>query len=268
MKLCFSTLACPTWSLPQIIDAAAANGIEGIDFRGLGEEIDLTRHISFTMELESTLEELRRRGLSMPCLNTSVTLVSPSPGRWQAMLEECYRYAELASKTDTKLIRIFGGAVPAGMTREEGLMMAQRHLRQVVKICRSFGCRVGLETHDDFTRSEDVLTLVQEFSPEDVGVVWDIEHPYRKGEDPLETANALKRYVRHVHVKDSSRVDGKSVPKLMGEGDLPVAKFIEAMRGIGYDGWVCLETEKRWHAAAPGPEESIPQFARFMSGLI
>src|SRR5436190_1280832 len=117
MKLCFSTLACPDWTLPQILDACTASGIKGVDFRGMGGEIDLTRHIAFTMELDSTLDEFCRRGLAMPCLNTSVTLVSPSPERWAAMLEECHRYAELASKTGTKLIRIFGGAAAAGMTR-------------------------------------------------------------------------------------------------------------------------------------------------------
>src|SRR5918999_2814257 len=114
MHLCFSTLGCPDWTLGQIVDAAAANGIEGIDFRGLGPEIDVTKLPAFNAELDATLAHLRERGLSMPCLNTSVTLVSPSPERWQAMLDECHRYATLAGRTGTRLVRVFGGGVPAG----------------------------------------------------------------------------------------------------------------------------------------------------------
>jgi sugar phosphate isomerase/epimerase len=268
MKLCFSTLACPQWTLPQILEACSENGIEGVDFRGLGAEIDLTRHIAFTMELEATLEEFRRRKLSMPCLNTSVTLVSPSPERWAAMLEECHRYAELAGKTGTKWIRIFGGAAATGMTRDEALMMAQRHLRQLVKICKPFGCTVAIETHDDFIRSDDMLALLHEFDPADVAVLWDMEHTFRAGEALEDSAQSLRRYLRHVHLKDSDRVDGKNVPKLMGEGNLPIARFIDVLRGVEYDGWLCLETEKRWHAGAPEPELSIPQFGRFMGELL
>jgi len=109
---------------------------------------------------------------------------------------------------------------------------------------------IALETHEDFIRSDDVLRLLHEFSPDEVGVVWDTEHTFRKDEEPKDTANALRRFVRHVHVKDSTRVDGKNVPQLMGEGELPIAKFVEALQGIEYDGWLCLETEKRWHPQA------------------
>ncbi len=73
-------LSCPAWDLPRIIDAAVANKIGGIDFRGLGAEIDITRLPEFDVRLDETMNTLRRRGLSMPCLNTSVTLVSPAAG--------------------------------------------------------------------------------------------------------------------------------------------------------------------------------------------
>src|SRR5438874_2029465 len=108
MKLCFSTLVCPSWSLGQIFEQAEKFGIKGIDFRGLGHEIDITKLPAFGAELDSTLSELHRRGLEMPCLNTSVTLVTPASERWQMMLEECERYARLAERTRTPYLRIFG----------------------------------------------------------------------------------------------------------------------------------------------------------------
>jgi hypothetical protein len=40
---------------------------------------------------------------------------------------------------------------------------------------------------------------------------------------------------------------------------------IEALRAIGYDQWICLETEKRWHPqAAPEQEQSLPQFVHYV----
>ena len=268
MKLCFSTLACPTWDLRRIVDTAAENGIAGVDFRGIGQEIDVTKRIEFGAELDATLTFLRERGVAMPCLNTSVTLVSPAPERWSAMLDECARYARLAQRTGTRFIRCFGGEVAAGMTRDEARAMAQRHLRQLAKICRPNDCQVVLETHDAWSTSDEVLELVHEFSPDEAGVLWDVEHTHRRGERAGETAEKLRRYVRHVHVKDSVRGGNRNEPRLLGEGDVPLAEFVAALRSIGYDDWLCLETEKRWHADAPEPEESIPQFASYMRKLL
>lgn len=268
MQLCFSTLVCPNWTLPQIVGAAAAYGVDGIDLRGISTEIDVTRLTWFGQELPATLELLASHRLVVPCLNTSVTLVTPAAERWEMMLDECRRYAELAGRLGTKFLRIFGGGVPKGMTRGEGVVIAKRHLRQLIKLCGPHGCQVLLETHDDWAGSAQVLELVAEFRADDVAVLWDLEHPARRGESPRETAEALKGYVRHVHIKDSVRQEGKNLPRLLGEGELPLKELIGALRAVGYDRWICLETEKRWHPQdAPEPEQSIPQFVRYMKDV-
>ncbi|HSV16662.1 MAG TPA: TIM barrel protein, partial [Tepidisphaeraceae bacterium] len=177
-------------------------------------------------------------------------------------LDEAQRYGRLAERAGTRLLRIFGGGLPKGMSREEGLIMAQRHLRQIVKICKAYGCVPILETHDDWATSTAVLELLHEFDPADVGVLWDVEHPWRRGESPADTARALRKFLRHVHVKDS-RGDER-LPTLLGEGSLPLADAAAALRGIEYDGWYCLECEKRWDEKAPEPEVSLPQFATYM----
>ncbi len=263
-RLCFSTLTCPAWTLEQIVEAAVANELHGIDFRGIGEQIDITRLEEFNARLPDTLALLERNRLSMPCLNTSVTLVTPAPERWDMMLEEFRRSAELAAKTGTVMLRVFGGAVPKDLSREQARQLAQRHLRQLTKMGRPFDCIPVLETHDSWATSDEVLELIHEMPPVDVGVLWDIEHPYRKGESPADTVQVLSRYIRHVHVKDSVRVDGRNEPKLMGNGDLPLTLCAAELRRTGYEGWLSLECEKRWRAGAPEPEESLPHFGRFM----
>jgi sugar phosphate isomerase/epimerase len=267
MKLTISTLACPEWSLERIVQVAAANGIDGIDFRGLGSEIDITKLPSFNDGLDNTLALLRAHNLEMPCLNSSVTLVTPAPERWQMMLDEANRSARLAEKTHTRFLRVFGGGVPKDLSREEAALLARRHLRQMMKICHPFGCTPLVETHDEWATSLQMLEIIHEFDPRDVGVLWDIEHPFRRGENPADTFASLRRFIRHVHFKDSVRTGNKNSPRLLGEGELPVRECHALLREGGYDGWVCLETEKRWHAEAPDPAESIPQFATFMREL-
>jgi len=264
MKLSISTLCCPAWQLEKIVDAAAQNGIGGIDFRGIGPEIDITALPQFGVDLAATLKLLGGRGISIPCFNTSVTLLSPSAQRWGAMLDEAVRYATLAGRTGTSFLRIFGGRAPKELTHEQARMTAQRHLRQVVKICKPHGCLPLLETHDDWTTSSAVLELIHEFEPTDLGVIWDLEHPWRAGESPADTAEALRRFIRHVHVKDTTYPGGQRRGMLLGEGLVPLGECAAALRRIEYDGWYCLETEKRWDSAAPEPQDSFPQFAEFM----
>lgn len=264
VRLSFSTLACPNWSLPQIVGAAAAHGLQGIDLRGLGPEIDVTKIDLFDAEIRSTQDLLREHGVEVPCINTSIALVTTAPERWEMMLDECQRSARLAGRLGTPFLRIFGGAAPRGMTRAEAVSLARRRLGQLAKMCAVHHCQVLLETHDDWATSGEVRELLSDFAPGQIGVLWDIEHPYRRGEHPSDTA-ALGEYIRHVHIKDSVREKGSSVPCLLGEGELPLEDVMRALGKMNYQGWVCLETEKRWHPqAAPEPEESLPQFVGWM----
>jgi sugar phosphate isomerase/epimerase len=267
MKLCVSTLACPDWNLEQIITAAADAGLQGIDFRGVGAELDITRLSAFTSGLADTLASLRANRLVMPCINTSVALLTVGGQKWEAMLEEFARYVKLAAVTGTGFLRIFGGYAPNDMPREHAVAVATRHLRQLLKMTAGVSCIPLLETHDDWVTSGQVMELLGRFDAEEAGVIWDVEHPYRKGEPPQQTVAGLGEYLRHVHFKDGLVRGERRHSTLLGQGDLPLKDCYESLRRVGYDGWICLETEKRWDASAPDPEVSLPQFVQFMRNL-
>ena len=56
MKLGFSTLSCPRWDLESIAANAARYGFDGVDFRGLLDEMDVTVIPEFTGRLDATLK--------------------------------------------------------------------------------------------------------------------------------------------------------------------------------------------------------------------
>jgi fatty-acyl-CoA synthase len=63
-------------------------------------------------------------------------------------------------------------------------------------------------------------------------------------------------------VKDAARTgagpdDWRLVP--LGEGDVPVREMLALLIGGGYDGWVSVEWEKRWHPELGEPEVALPQ---------
>ena len=70
--------------------------------------------------------------------------------------------------------------------------------------------------------------------------------------------------LRHVHLKDAVRLPGKDEWQLvmMGEGEVPVRELLTLLAGTGYDGWVSLEFEKKWHPELGRPEVALcPQIA-------
>lgn len=264
-RLCFSTLVCPEWTLERVIDAAASARVAGIDFRGIGPELDITRLDAFNSRLADTLTRLSDCGLSMPCLNTSVRLVEPDAGKWAGMLEEFSRYVQLAKRTGTRMIRVFGGGIPQDMTRVAARDLARGHLDELIAASGANGPAPLVESHDDWKIADTLLSLLDGLSPDRAGVLWDIEHPFRAGEPPADTLARLGAWIRHVHVKDSTLGPaGENNPALLGAGELPVADCLCRLEAAGYGGWVCLETERRWRPAAPPPEQSIPQFADFV----
>ncbi|HEY0007510.1 MAG TPA: sugar phosphate isomerase/epimerase family protein [Tepidisphaeraceae bacterium] len=268
MKLCLCTLACPTWTFQQIVDAAAQAGLGGIDFRGIASEIDITHSPQFTTDLPETMRVLSEKQLRLPCFNLSAALITPDADRWQEFVDETLRAARLARQTHTKFLRVFGGAIPKEMTRSQARALGREHLDQLCDIALEHDSLIVLETHDDWATSSQVLDLLDNIPPERVGVLWDFEHTIRRGESCYDAARAMAPYLKHVQVKDSYLDDGRVVATLLGEGDLPIDDVLAALKKINYAGWYSLETEKRWRADAPEPEESIPQFAAFMSSRL
>jgi sugar phosphate isomerase/epimerase len=261
IHLCFSTLICPAWTLDQIIRAAQSSGVRGVDFRGIGKELDITLLPEFQPAgLAATSRRLRQAGIECPCLNTSIHLVSTEPQRWSAMLDECSRYSDVGAALGSRYLRVFGGSVRAPLDRAEALLLARRHLEQLSHIAAGQGLTILLETHDDWSTAGAVLEVLGDKAGGRAGALWDIEHPFKRGEPIEETVRQLGAHLRHVHVKD---ITGER-PTLLGEGSLPVADAVQTLERSGYDGWVCLETEKRWRPSGPEPEASLPQFVRFM----
>jgi len=174
MKLSLNTLACPAWSFGKIIDACRDNGISGIDFRGIASEIDITRLPLFNAEVYETLRVLGEYKLSMPCFNLSVTLITTDEKRWTEYLDEARRHAELAKLTRTRFLRVFGGIIPAELTRDQARDLGIRipiipgllpilSAKQVMRITSMCGSCLPSELQrelelagDDPVKSEDI----------------------------------------------------------------------------------------------------------------
>ena len=130
---------------------------------------------------------------------------------------------------------------------------------------RSANVRLAVETHDDWCRGEDLTPVVAQVQSRFAGVLWDINHPYRHGEAPEDTARSVGELLLHVHTKDG--VAGGSY-KLFGEGDLPLGRMLSILHEMGYTGYLSLEWEKKWHPEIEEPEIALPHYARALATML
>ena len=134
MRVSFSTLACPDWTMPQIIAIAAAGGYDGIELRFVQGEDSLWKLPVFSgKELASTRRALADRGLTISCLDTSCRFHSPDAterGRW---ITEGKRMADLAAELGAPGLRVFGDAIQPGADRASTHRWIAESLRELAE---------------------------------------------------------------------------------------------------------------------------------------
>ncbi len=268
MKLSFTTLACPSWDLDTIVKQAVIAGFDGVDFRGLQQQMHVYELPAFTSSLERTIRTFQEAQLELSCFSSSVHLFPHE--KQEQNVREIQAYAELCQRFQTKYIRVFGGDIE-GTERSRAIEVTAQHLKVLADIASGYGVKLLLETHDDWTDCRDVRSILEAANHEAVAVLWDVHHPYRTiGENPEHTWDKLGRWIAYTHWKDSYLDESQKFGHrycLMGEGDLPLQSIYNLCQEQKYDGWYTLEWEKRWHPDIEEPEIALPQYVAYMKKL-
>ena len=263
MKISFSTLACPDFSWTDIYSMAKDLGFDGIEVRGLGEDIFAVNARPFTdAQLPKTVEKLQSLGLEIPCLASGCSLKCKED--YDKNISEITQYVVLAKKLGTPYIRVLGDLRPQAEGEVDDSFVAAS-LKLLGTIAQGFGVCLLVETNGVYADTKRLRALLDKVAMPSVAALWDMHHPYRyAGEAPAQTVENLGNYIKYVHVKDSVMKDGRCEYRMMGEGDLPIHDMLDALSDIGYDGYVSLEWVKRWANELSDAGIVFPQFANYM----
>ncbi|NLI91613.1 MAG: sugar phosphate isomerase/epimerase [Peptococcaceae bacterium] len=245
MKFGFSTLGCPGWPWGEIITSAADLGYDGIELRGIGSEMYLPHVKEFARDnLPHIHSRLKKMGLTIPCLTTGAFLFDPE--RKESAREEVIAYLELAADMKAPYIRVLGDANPQPGQVDEDLL--EENLAFLLPLAAERNVVLLLETNGVYASSPRIITLMKKVNHPNLGLLWDIHHPYRFFQEPVaETYNTLKPWIKHVHVKDSVVSQGKIQYCMLGYGDVPVAEAVSLLAADNFSGFVVLEWVKRWN---------------------
>jgi sugar phosphate isomerase/epimerase len=263
MKLAFSTLACPGWSVPEVIGAAGRYGYDGVELRLIGGDV-----IDPAMprpERERIRRLFEAAKLPIVCVDTSIRLAAPVDR--PATEADLLAFIDMAHEWHAPMVRVFGGPWPFDRPQGEILDAMAASLSRVAPAADRQGVAVVLETHDAFASAATVAEVLRRVPSPAVGALWDLHHPYRVGESPEQVMEVLGHHVLYVHVKDARRRAGGWDLVLVGEGEVPVARSLEVLSRWGYAGWIGVEWEKKWHPEIPDPEVALPQHVAWLRTL-
>ncbi|WP_028517371.1 AMP-binding protein, partial [Ruminococcus flavefaciens] len=265
MKIGFSTLACPEWSWTDIYSMAKDFRFDGIEIRGLGNEIFSVKAQPFTeAQLPNTISKLKSLGLEIPCLSSGACLKFKD--KYQAAEDEIKAYAQLAQKLNASYIRILADLDPAPVDEIDDDYIVEA-LQKLVPIAEEYNVTLLVETNGVYSDTARLAAVLDRVKSRKVAALWDMHHPYRyHNEAPETTVANLGEYIKYIQVKDSvMREDGTVEYRIMGTGDIPVKAMIEALDTINYNGYISLEWVKRWARDLSDAGIVIPQFAEYMA---
>jgi len=272
LPLGFSTLGCPQWTWPQILDFAAAHAFAAVELRGILTNMDLTKVPELAPEhIGDAKRQLAAHGLSVSCLGASAQMHDMDPVKHAAQLDEAHRFIDLAHALGAPYVRVFGNAYVPGVPHDQMLAHIAGALRGLGDYARGKDVTVIIESHGDFTDSPALLEILQRADSPNVALLWDAHHTFVSGKEaPEDTVRQLGRYIRHVHLKDSvaAATEGGRRYVLTGTGQVPVQRQIEALVKLGYRGYYNFEWEKRWHPEIEEPEVAFAQFADVAGGYL
>jgi sugar phosphate isomerase/epimerase len=266
MKISFSTLACPDWTLPNIVSMASAAGYDGIELRFVENEDSLWKLSVFQGNaLARTKRTLSDLGLAIPCVGTSCRFHFPDPRERARWLEAGERMADLAAALGAPGIRVTGDTIQPGAERASTRAWIAESLHWLAEKTAARGVEVWLETHGDFARASDTAAILAEAKDDPaVGVVWDPANCFLEcGEKPCDGAAGLASSVRHVHIKDLIQNPNGWKPVLTGEGNFPLQEVQAALCQLEYKRFLSFEWEKKWYPEIPDATVVLPHFARW-----
>ena len=263
MRLAFSTLGCPDWSIEKVLYEARTRGFEAVELRGVDGELDPTLITRFNPENCENAKALFAESSVRPCVfGSSISLHDAD------LLPEMFKAAQesvsLCKRMGIPAIRVFGNSI-----KEDEYVVINRvggALSEICKMAEPDNIAIWLEVHGDFNTLERLQAVIDRVPYGNFGIVWDIAHSDRNYRENYEAfMRPLLPYIRHIHIKDHIRLENGTKLCLPGRGDIPIKPIVRSLLESGYDGLFSLEWEKRWHPELEELETALDTYIRLMN---
>ena len=219
----------------QLFEAAAAMGLDGVEL-GYGDANDLATNPD---RRRVTGIQAQANGIEIPslCIGSlnNGGFSNDDPTVRQRALDLVTSSLDAALELGAKVILVpffFKGSPE----NDEQFQRIVEHFRQVAPLAEAKGLTFGYE--GDLS-ADRMLALLEQVGSPALKCYYDIGNAVWLGHDPLAEIPLLGAAVCQVHIKEFYE---KLSDRMLGEGKVPVPGCCDALRALGYDGYLVLET--------------------------
>lgn len=266
MKTGFSSLVCPGWDLKTILTQAQTCGFDGVELRGLRGEL----HLPLVPELAARPDRVRglldEHHVELVCLGTSATLDSRRREEVAGQKAAIIEFIELAAQLGCPYVRLYVGEAQPRDHHRGALPRIAEALTALVPVASRHDVTLLVENGGDFPGSDDLWHLLDAVSHPAVRCCWNQCNAMSLGERATTSLPRLSNKIALVHICDAAFDDHGVLLdyKPLGEGDVQIARQIELLKGLIYDGYLMFEWPKMWVESLPAPETVLPDVAEFL----
>ncbi len=262
MKLSFSTKGWHDRDFDGFCEAATALGFGGIELHNIHNRLFTDRDGAFhDHAAAATRRKLFEKKLEIPCLDTVCDLSDAGSG--EENREEIRACLTIAANLRIPNVRVRAHDAP---DREAAKERVCAILTDVLPDAEKAGVTLLVETDGLYAKTSELAALLEDFASDHLGALWQISAAYYGGgESPEEIIRSLGAYVRHVHVSDAVKKNGRVEYCLVGEGEIPLAEVMLALRSVNYDGYLSLVWDPAWCPELDDMEIIYSQFVGYMN---
>jgi sugar phosphate isomerase/epimerase len=270
VKVAFSTIACPNWTLDRVADAAERWGYQGVELRTFGPaDTRLACEPGLTGG-EKVRTMFRRAGVAVAGVATGVHFDAPvfPPVMGWAITDtdksvvQAKRCVEIAHDIGAPFVRVFGFERRSNERWSSFMQRVGARLRLAVDSARHMDTTIVVENGGSFAKAELLAELLDRVNLPICRACYNLAAGLAAGDDPIKAVSMLGYRLSMARVKDLDS-HGKPVP--LGEGVQPIREFAAAVARMPSAQWLVYEWDKLWMPELAEPEDVLPMAAE---GLI
>ncbi len=258
MKVAFSSVACPEWTLQRIASEGEAAGFNGVELRTFGSNGGEFAGEPFLTDPAKTRSIMENAGLEIVSLATGLKFDDPiAPaiighifGDQEKAIRACKSAINLAAQLECPFVRVFAFEIQGQESRKNALARIIERLNKCLDACDRTGVKLLIENGGSFNRASDLIEIMDIADNGLLMASYSVAVAAQAGEDVAAGVNALGKRLGVLKIKDYK--DGQ--PCTLGTGTVPNGSAMCAARTINFTGPVVFEYDRAWNRSLPDPK--------------
>lgn len=267
MKICFTTLGCPDWSIEKVCEKAVSLRAYGVELRAKAPELHINTEtpINRVKQIKRMFDEA---GIHIVGITGYTQFADPNKDVRIANEEQLLKNLELCQVLGADYVRTFIGFPPDPYNPVDVYSYIGESLRKTCEKAAGINASVLVETHDFASSGRSTRQILDSAgNPKNLGAIWDISHPPKAGESPEETWLQIGKYVQTVHIKDeyAERLPNGEIHQCFpGLGVLPLNQCLYTLSKSNFDGYYVVEWERAFNMNLAPLEDAFIAFRDYI----